>query len=65
MRAKLSLLYKYTYVCVCVCAFVCVCRYMREKYILRKAQILYTLVANVSPVMASSVQSYANYKFIQ
>ena len=35
--------------------------YMRKKkYRLRKAQILYTLVVNISPVKASSVQSYAN-----
>ena len=35
--------------------------YIREKkYRLRKAQILYTLVVNISPVKASSVQSYGN-----
>ena len=55
----------YMRVCVCVCACACVNRgvvpcpdwymYMRKKnYRLRKAQILYTLVVNVSPVRASS-----------
>ena len=34
--------------------------YTRKKYRLRKAQILYTLVVNISPVKASSVQSYGN-----
>ena len=34
--------------------------YEKKKYRLRKAQILYTLVVNISPVKASSVQSYAN-----
>lgn len=35
--------------------------YMRKKkYRLRKAQILCTLVVNISPVKASSEQSYAN-----
>ena len=34
--------------------------YEKKKYRLRKAQILCTLVVNISPVKASSEQSYAN-----
>ena len=44
-----------------MCKYIYVSMYVRKKtQRLRKAQMLYTLVVNVSPVRASSVQSYAN-----
>ena len=46
------------YVCMYVDMYVSM--YVKKNHILRKAQILYTLVVNVSLVRASSEQSYAN-----
>ena len=51
-HAFIFLVYIYIYIYIYI--------YEKKKYRLRKAQILYTLVVNISPVKASSVQSYAN-----
>ena len=61
MKAKLCVPKSYiTIYNINIYIYIYIYIYTRKKYRLRKAQILYTLVVNISPVKASSVQSYGN-----